>query len=248
MKDLDRRLRAAVRFFWQTRRRQGESQGAETGFKDQGARRAVTGGAHLNGFTKLLAELLGEVGVPSTAIFRKPENALMALPGYYRPCKDWDLVVVMDKQLVATIELKSHVGSFGNNYNNRTEEALGNATDFAGAYKHGVIPTVQPRPWLGYFMLLEDSPKSRTPVGRLPEPHFKALPEFRGASYAKRYEILCTKMLQERLYDGACLLMSAQEKGAGRGEYNEPSDTLSFARFTGSLLGHVNGFIAARSS
>jgi hypothetical protein len=52
------------------------------------------------------------------------------LPGYYRPSKEWDLVVVCENDLVAAIEVKSQVRSFGNNFNNRVEEALGNATDF----------------------------------------------------------------------------------------------------------------------
>jgi len=35
------------------------------------------------------------------------------------------------------IELKSRVGSFGNNVNNRTEEAIGNAADIWRAYEEG---------------------------------------------------------------------------------------------------------------
>jgi hypothetical protein len=37
-------------------------------------------------------------------------------------------------------------------------------------------------------------------------PHFKVLPEFKDTSYAKRYEIFLTKLLRDRLYDGACVL------------------------------------------
>ncbi|WP_430626426.1 PaeR7I family type II restriction endonuclease [Sulfobacillus thermotolerans] len=56
----------------------------------------------------------------------------LELPGFYRPAKQWDLVVVRHhpsgvKRLVATIEVKSHVGSFSNNFNNRTEEAMGSS-------------------------------------------------------------------------------------------------------------------------
>jgi hypothetical protein len=51
------------------------------------------------------------------------------LPGWYRPEKKWDLLIVSDGKLLAGIEFKSQVGSFGNNYNNRTEEAIGSATD-----------------------------------------------------------------------------------------------------------------------
>ena len=44
----------------------------------------------------------------------------------------------MDKgELIAAIELKSQVGpSFGKNFNNHTEEAIGTAPDFWTAYKH----------------------------------------------------------------------------------------------------------------
>jgi hypothetical protein len=240
------KLKGAVQYFWETRHQQGEAQGAIKGVKDQGSRTNVTGGAHLNGFAKVLTELLIRIGVPDSAIFRKPERSALTLPGFYRPCKDWDLLVIMDCQLLVVVELKSQVGSFGNNYNNRTEEALGNATDFGGAYKHGVIPTIQPRPWLGYFMLLEDSPRSRQAVNRLPEPHFKILPEFRGASYAERYEILCTKLLQDRLYDGACLLMSPQESGRRIGDYSEPAPSLAFSKFIAAMTGHVQGFLASQ--
>lgn len=53
------------------------------------------------------------------------------MPGYYRATKDWDFLIVSEKgNLVAAIELKSQVGSYGNNLNNRTEESLGSAEDF----------------------------------------------------------------------------------------------------------------------
>jgi hypothetical protein len=43
----------------------------------------------------------------------------MELPGYFRPTKEWDLLVILDGNLLASIEFKSQIGpSFGNNYNN----------------------------------------------------------------------------------------------------------------------------------
>jgi hypothetical protein len=35
--------------------------------------------------------------------------------GWYRPEKKWDLLIVSDGKLLAGIEFKSQVGSFGNN-------------------------------------------------------------------------------------------------------------------------------------
>jgi hypothetical protein len=116
-------LAKAIQHFWKVRTQQQQSQGSTSGVKDAGFRSAVTGGKHLDGFTELLAELLLEAGLPDSCIHKKAAT----LPGYFRPTKDWDLVVVVDGQLLASIEFKAHIGpSFGNNFNNRVEEALGN--------------------------------------------------------------------------------------------------------------------------
>ena len=83
-------------------------------------------------------------------------------------------------------------------------------------------------------MLLEDAPGSTRPV-KVSESHFKVFPEFQGASYARRYEILLTKLVRERLYDAGCLLLSQQSSGL-RGKYTEPNAELSFQQFVSSLL------------
>jgi len=81
----------------------------------------------MDAIAKLLEEIFLDAGFPSESISRASR---LELPGYYRAEKKWDLVVVHDGQLAAAIELKSQVGpSFGNNFNNRSEEAIGNATD-----------------------------------------------------------------------------------------------------------------------
>jgi hypothetical protein len=155
------------------------------------------------------------------------------LPGWFRSEKDWDLIVMLDGQLLAAIEFKSQVGSFGNNFNNRTEEALGNATDIWAAFREGAFAP-SARPWLGFFMLLEEAPGSTRPV-RPREPHYKVFPEFKNASYLNRYDILLTKLVRERLYDGCCLLTSSQS-GGRKGEYHEPNLELSFSAFATSLV------------
>jgi hypothetical protein len=185
----------------------------------------------MNGFVRLIRDLLIEAGIspPSIHIEKRVE-----LPGYFRPEKKWDLLVIVDKCLVASIEFKSQIGpSFGNNYNNRTEEALGSATDIWAAYREGAFKP-SARPWLGYLMLLEDAEGSMRAV-RAQEPHFKVFPDFKNASYAKRYSILLTKLLRERLYDATCLLLTDREKGP-TGTYREPNPELSFQKFSQSLL------------
>jgi hypothetical protein len=150
------------------------------------------------------------------------------------------LLAVVDSHLLAILEFKAQVGpSFGNNFNNRAEEALGNATDLWAAYREGAFQPSE-RPWLGYLFLLEECPRSLAPVA-VKEPHFKVFKEFTGASYAKRYDILLTKLLRDRLYDGACLLMSTKKNGV-KGDYREPSEELSFEKFAMSLMAHAIAF------
>ena len=68
---------------------------------------------------------------------------------FYRPTKKWDLVVIDRGMLVAAVELKSQVGpSFGNNFNNRTEEAIGNAVDVWRAYEGRYVWRRSPLAWL----------------------------------------------------------------------------------------------------
>jgi hypothetical protein len=240
--DLRQQLRKAVRTFWSTRVKQFEHQGAITGQRDHGNRGAVTGGKHCDGFIQLVSRILLDTGLPHEAIFARCDS--MSLPGYFRPTKEWDLIVVMDGLLLVTVEFKSHIGpSFGNNYNNRTEEALGSATDFRHAYREGAFKP-SPSPWLGYFMFLEEAEGSTRPV-KVQEKHFPVFPEFHQASYAKRYELLCQRLVRERLYDGACLLMSSR-RGGIKGEYREPLEELRFLNFATSLTAHVSAYLKLR--
>jgi type II restriction enzyme len=69
----------------------------------------------MNGFITLVKGLLRETGITESQIYC---NKGVELPGWYRPEKQWDVLVVVDGELIAGIEFKSQVGSFGNNYNN----------------------------------------------------------------------------------------------------------------------------------
>jgi hypothetical protein len=234
--ELQRRASDAVAHFWRTRAQQGERQGAARGAKDQGARAAVTGGRQLDGFVQFFRHVLCEAGLCKEDVHVIRRRTI--LPGYFRATKEWDIVAVVKGRLLASIEFKSQVGpSFGNNFNNRTEEAIGSAHDFWIAYREGAFKD-SPRPWLGYMMLLEDCKGSRKPVG-VEEPHFNVFPEFQGASYGKRYELLCRRLVRERLYDAACLLISTQSEGIA-GHYEVPAGDLSLDGFVASIAGHAN--------
>jgi len=121
--DVEKGLSEAVKHFWRVRTRQHRRQGKKSGVKDAGSRAAVTGGKHADGFIKLIANIVRNAGLPNVSI-HTTEKTPKTLPGFFRPSKEWDLVVTSGKDLVAVVEVKSLVGSFGNNFNNRVEEAL----------------------------------------------------------------------------------------------------------------------------
>ena len=136
----------------------------------------------------------------------------------------------------SAIELKSQVGpSFGNNFNNRTEEAMGSALDIWTAYREGVFKNSNP--WLGYFMLLEDCSGSSVPVSTR-SPHFDIMPEFENSSYIKRYELFCNKLVLERQYSAACLITSKRNHD-NPGNYSLPCERISFKPFITSMLAAV---------
>jgi|SRR5579871_2353470 len=236
--DHEKLARDAVKHYWRTLDEQGAKQ--KTGDADRGGRAAVTGGKQMMGFCTLVKTLLTVNGVRDAHIFVEQS---LELPGYFRPTKNWDMLVVNQGHLIAALEFKSQRGpSFGNNFNNRTEEAIGTAQDLWTAYREGAFGK-KPRPWLGWVMLLEDCPKSTAPVKVL-EPHFKVFPEFRGASYAKRYELLLRRLMLEKLYDGAAFLMATAEQGQ-KGIFKEPSPAdLGMKPFLAGLVGHAMAYQA----
>jgi len=235
LRDLAERSGRAVGHYWKTRAGQRVKQ-EQTGKADQGLRSAVTGGAQMDGFIDLFTELITDSGVAEQYVFRKKG---IELPGFFRPTKKWDLLVVRDNMILVAIEAKSQVGpSFGNNFNNRTEEAVGSAVDLWTAYREGAYLT-SPQPFLGYFFMLEDCIASNRPV-KVKEPHFKVFPEFADASYLRRYELFCRKLLRERHYTAVAFTASTASGGI-RGQFSTPAEELSLERFARGLVAHLGG-------
>lgn len=252
----------AIQFFWQQRERQASS--AREG---EGERQSVTGGKHLDGVLTAIVSLMTRHGVLETEIFTDcsiHKTGKLELPGYYRPTKKWDLLVVRDNRLLAALELKAQAGpSFGNNINNRSEEALGSSEDLWTAFREGALVN-SPQPWLGYLFLLEEHFET-TKSKRIKQPHFKVFKAFEKSSYAKRYELLCRRLVLERKYTSACFLMSKnpqseatstkegsdenhsqqalmipeEELSKGVQVYSEPSPDLGARQFLSSLLRYV---------
>jgi hypothetical protein len=231
------RTTKAVALYWQTRAAQRKKQEAG-GKADQGLRSAVTGGAQMDGFIDLFTEVVTRAGIPGGCIFRKRG---VELPGFFRPTKEWDLLIVRERTLIAAIEAKSQVGpSFGNNFNNRTEEAIGSAIDLWTAFREKAY-LASSQPFLGYFFMRDDCEASNRPV-RVQKPHFNVFSEFVGASYMRRYELLCRKLVLERHYTAVAYISSSSLDGL-KGAYKTPADDLSMERFTKMLIAHVASFV-----
>lgn len=232
--DYARKTREAVQAFWGNREAARQKQ-LETGKSDQGERAGVTAGKNMDGFVGLIIDLVRANGLDHAEIYQK--RAVLTLPGYFRPTKLWDLLVLHKGELVAAVELKSHIGpSFGKNFNNRAEEAIGTAHDLQTAYREGAFGK-QPRPFVGWMIHVEDAPKSRSPI-KDKSPHFPVFEEFKGASCLKRYDLLCQKLVQEQLYTSASIITSPRSAVA-TGEFSEISEMTGIKTFVSALAGHI---------
>jgi hypothetical protein len=250
--DIDKRLQKAVQSYWDARTENKEKQ-VKSGRIDAGTRGEVTGGTQMGALEVLVADVLCDAGLNRLDV--RTRTAL-ELPGYFRATKKWDLMVVSESQLVLAMEFKSQAGkSIGNNVNNRSEEAVGSAKDIWIAYREGRFGKA-PAPFLGYLFLLEDRDNVKTPVANK-EPYFKVDPVFRGeakkaskndekylgVSYSKRYELLCRRLVLERLYNSACFIMATNTKHT---KIIQPADDLTFQRFVAALRGHAFTFLESQ--
>ncbi|GBQ57535.1 PaeR7I family type II restriction endonuclease [Komagataeibacter swingsii] len=207
--DYEAKARNATMAFWGNRQKALEAK-IEAGTVDTGERGAVTAGNTMDGFTALMIDLVQANGLAHAKIYRR--RSVLTLPGFFRPTKLWDILVILDGRLIAAVEMKSHVGpSFG--------------TDTA-------------RPFVGWLVMVEDADKSRRPSKRESSQHFPIFEEFRGASYLDRYDILCKKLALESLYTAACVLASPRS-AVTTGEYEDMSDLTSLKSFVASFAAHI---------
>lgn len=224
-------IKDAVYHFWGTRKNQFNSQAK----KDNGTRGAVTGGRQLDGFIHLFEKISLDVGIPADCIYTKNN----VLPGYFRSTKNWDFLILSPKNdLLVCIEFKSQVGSFGNNFNNRVEEAIGSSADLWTAFREGVFNKSVIKPWLGYFMIVEKTKTSNSSVKNL-ETHYPVMEVFKNTSYLDRYRIFCERLIKEKLYDNTALVWTSHV--GEKIEYGNINEQISAEAFVHSFAGYLLG-------
>ncbi len=107
----EKKARLAVKAFWGGRESAAQKQ-LVSGKVDQGSRGAVTGGKNMDGFIQIVTDLVHANGFSHAEIHL--ERKVLTLPGYFRPTKLWDLLILNKGRLIAALEFKSQVGpSFG---------------------------------------------------------------------------------------------------------------------------------------
>lgn len=237
LEQLDAQVTDAIRQFWAVKMAQEQKQIDQSGSnRDRGARSAVTGGRHVDALLAVIADVLVQNGVPKASIHTRRE---LELPGYFRVEKKWDLIALHEDKLLGCVEFKTQGSSFGNNYNNRIEEAIGLGHDTQVAYREGAYGN-SASPWTGYLMVMPDVDAARSPV-RVKEPHYLVNPEFKDASYIKRYEESLTRLVRERLYAACALILALPDKTGG---WTDASEELSIRRFIASFAAHCIGAMA----
>jgi hypothetical protein len=200
-------VKSAVKHFWSKR--------------DGGA--GVLSGKTLDPFLDIIEKVIKNSGLPNAQVFTSKTES--QLPGYFRPHKAWDIVVINEGKLIAVCELKSQVGSIGNNFNNRSEEVLGSSFDLQTAIQEDAFED-NPDIFTGYLILVEDSEKTKaTPSIRMKYfPVMKGFlldektrgksykmtdgkfPSATGISYMDRYDFLCKRLMIKKLYTATALI------------------------------------------
>jgi hypothetical protein len=238
---MNNNVQAAVKHFWDVR-----SGGA-----------GVLGGKTLDGFIELISGVVQSSDLSEVEIHTSKSTS--QLPGFFRPHKSWDIVVRSKGQLIAAIELKSQIGSIGNNFNNRTEEVLGSGIDLHTAVEESAFGT-NAEVFTGYMILVEDSEKSRRNA-KITMPYFPVMqgfladeserdssytpnqngkyPSATGISYLERYDLLCKRLVLKNLYSAAGLII-ANESEADIGSYTHISKQTSIESFLTKLTNHCN--------
>lgn len=186
--------------------------------KDESLRRNINAGRdglgaqardarHMRSLALFVRQMFVDAGLDDSEVFVD-----QSIPGYYRRSKNWDVVAMHKGQLVGLVELKSQVGSEGNNGNNRIEEALGNSHDAITAQEmnqpFGPLPM-----WRAFCMVFGSDPATAKPVGMRSRPLFDIDQAFHSMTYGSQMATAIERFIQTRAYDAGWMVTSWIEDG-----------------------------------
>jgi hypothetical protein len=228
MQNNDTRIQNLVDAFWGHRNAAVALQ-LESGVQGGAAR----SGGHMRAIQDHVRKIFLDNGLSQDCILPGSPS----LPGFFRRAKSWDIVVVYKGVLVAAIELKSQVGSVGNNANNRIEEAIGNAFDIDAVQRNnqafGAVP-----PWLGFVMVFEESERTQAQL-RPQTSEFSIDPIFENLSYSRQYQIALSRFVSDGLYDAGWFLTTKSSDGGKTYTYDQPLATATESTFEGLIRARI---------
>lgn len=209
---------------------QAQQAQALRGHTDQGGRRGITSGTHLDAIAAIIKQDLVAGGFQPTSVYE--HGHLCTLPGWFRPTKNWDLLAFEDSALVAAVELKSISSSFGNNANNRAEESIGSAFDARVAFDNDLFGHASIPPVMGYVMIIRDCAESRMESRAFRSMHFPIDATFFQTSYLDRFRILCERLRRQSLYQAVWLVYANPDTR----EVTEPSSEMTYEKFIANIV------------
>ena len=237
--DYEEAFADAIQDFWMVKNNQ-QAAANLAGRSDGGTSGSVRAGKHMASFELLIRQVVEDAGI-------EPDSAssdTLYLPGFYRETKSWDVVLQYRGHALAIVEAKSQGSSLANNFNNRVEEAIGQAADVWKSHERGFLISGL-RPWVGYLMIVEETTKTTDPKhllgGKAVPAGMKVDPAFDGMSYAERYATAFKRLDQERMLDATCVAITS-----GPESYEYPNEWLSFNGFAAQLWGrcqHVRAVV-----
>ncbi|MBR6204228.1 MAG: hypothetical protein IKQ60_04100 [Candidatus Methanomethylophilaceae archaeon] len=227
-------MKRALLRSYDLRKQAGDLQ-IEKGTVDIGLRSQVTSGKHMDEIASHIVLELENMGVDKNSIYAGNKN--VDIPGWFRAIKKWDVLAFKDSQLITGIELKSISGSYGNNINNRVEEAIGEAIDAKYANDRGLINHVTP-PLMAYALIVKKDSESSSNCKKLTSHHFDFDPVFENTSYIDRFRIMCERLRRENIYGAVWFVVVEPITG----KIEEPVKELSYDTFLAEIEGRVKTF------
>ncbi len=195
-----------------------------------GRSRGTQAAVHDRAFLELIADDLSSNGY-TPHVARGVSDHAARIGGYFRASKSWDIVCRNNRgELSVAIEFKSQVDSYGNNENNRYEEALGSGLDARARYGHAVL--------LGFVFVLCDEEATTRPTTM---DHGEITTEFRETSHVDRRALFARRITeftvnQMPFYDAAAILLVSRDGG-----HRHPDDPeLDLRTFVDRLLGRLS--------
>lgn len=190
---------------------------------------------HLDALINVMVADLVKGGIDSDSIVVSPSGVIgykpdSTVPGWFRPTKNWDIVLYHGDELMGVIELKTLTKSVAKNVNNRVEESIGSPFDLTTASIEGLIGKLVRKPIKGYVMVIPSNDetekvqfynKSNNPASR-----FEVDAAFEGQTKATLFTVSGKRLLQKGIYDAVWVVKQTDD-----GKVIEPDAQLTYAKF-----------------